>query len=114
MYHITIDVCASVICSIPGETCQGGICKCGTSESCHGNPTASTCDAAKNRCICGSIGFSSQSCPRNEICRDGGCMCGSNPGCERNANDVYCDSVNGLCTSGTLIFHKMIFPYLLM
>ena len=69
----------------------------------HGNQTASTCDAAKNRCICGSIGFSSEGCPSNEVCSDESCMCGSNPGCERDSNNAYCDSFNGLCTSDPCI-----------
>ena len=39
------DPCEGVVCNIPGETCQNGICKCGSACSCEGSQTGSYCDA---------------------------------------------------------------------
>lgn len=100
-HFIFKDICASLICPLPGETCAEGICTCGYEKSCHGNSTAPTCDAANGQCICGSIGFSSKGCSiSGEVCIEGECMCGSIPSCEGNAINSYCDAENSKCVAG--------------
>ena len=51
---LIVDPCASVTCSVSGETCSGGECKCGTSASCAGQTTGAYCDANSNTCKCTS------------------------------------------------------------
>ena len=39
-------------CSIQGETCDKGICKCGTSRTCKNEPTGKICDSGSSVCKC--------------------------------------------------------------
>ena len=69
---IFIDaLCGSTYCTISGETCVDGICKCG------GNPTCSTneqrgsyCDATNGVCKCAE---SVDLCATDETCENGEC-----------------------------------------
>ena len=56
------DPCEGVVCNIPGETCQNGICKCGSACSCEGSQTGSYCDAKNSICKCSEV---------EDACKDG-------------------------------------------
>ena len=46
------DPCENVTCSITGEVCDGGVCKCGESSSCTDNEKVNYCDFENSQCKC--------------------------------------------------------------
>ena len=56
------DPCDGVVCKIPGETCQNGLCKCGSACSCEGSQAGSYCDAKNSICKCSEV---------EDACKDG-------------------------------------------
>ena len=68
---ILVDLCADVTCVVTGETCEGGICKCGTADTCENQATGEICDATNNRCKCTDT---VDSCTGVETCN--GVACG--------------------------------------
>ena len=122
--HNTTDTCinqqctkcgSSDPCTISGETCQFGVCKCGTTESCAGKLSGEYCDAHNNICkckadtdacsgatdTCGSYGCTcggGNPCKIwGETCQSGVCKCGNHDTCEGNPHGEYCDVQNSLC-----------------
>ena len=92
------DACDFITCEVPGETCKAGVCMCGTSESCEANSRAPTCDPFNNRCVCGSIGYSTEECTiPDEVCVEGECKCGNSSTCQGNPDGSICDAVNSQC-----------------
>jgi len=119
------DLCATISCTVAGETCQSGRCMCGTGPSCNGNDQAPTCDAANNRCICGSspscemnlaaptcdvannkcicgtVGRATMGCTvAGETCKAGTCMCGTAASCNGSMTAPTCDLKNNQCICG--------------
>ena len=86
-----VDPCDSITCSINGETCSNGVCKCGTQNSCYANPQGAYCDVASGMCKCT---LSVNSCLFPEICdaNAGICKCGSSSSCFGLSTGSYCDS----------------------
>ena len=52
MVIVFVDPCEGITCTMTGETCTNGTCKCGTAASCEGNKMVDTCDADWNVCRC--------------------------------------------------------------
>ena len=46
------DPCKDVTCSISGEVCDGGVCKCGESISCASDKKLDYCDFGNSQCKC--------------------------------------------------------------
>ena len=44
--------CDAIVCNVPGEACENGICKCGSARSCEGSLSGSFCDVANSKCKC--------------------------------------------------------------
>lgn len=89
-------MCASVTCAVAGETCSVGICRCGTRTTCAGDDAGATCDAANNRCICGTVGASTSQCTNvGETCQSDTCMCGTHATC--TTAEPVCDAANNEC-----------------
>ena len=59
-YYATFTdvVCDSLVCDVAGERCENDVCKCGTENSCAGNPSGEYCDATNNVCKCAEGGRS--------------------------------------------------------
>ena len=72
IYWPLADPCHStnVVCSVAGETCSGGVCKCGTSDSCENQATGAFCDSANNVCKCAQ---DVDACTSGETCTNGAC-----------------------------------------
>ena len=66
VYHaIFIDiVCGNISCDVADEKCDNDVCKCGTRNSCAGNPSGDYCDATNNVCKCAE---NINSCPQGQI-----------------------------------------------
>ena len=97
------DECDFIKCKVVGETCQGGICRCGTNPSCEKNSQAPTCDPSINRCICGSIGYSHGGCTvANEMCVERECRCGNLSTCNGSPDGPICDAINNQCIMSKL------------
>ena len=122
--HGTTDTCINQNCTkcgsldpcmIPGETCQSGVCKCGTAESCANKTSGEFCDAPNNMCkcnatinacsgatdTCGDYGCTcggGDPCTIwGETCQSGECKCGGRDTCEGNLHGEYCDVQNDMC-----------------
>ena len=92
------DACDFITCKVPGETCKAGVCMCGTTASCEDNSRAPTCDPIINRCVCGSIGYSTEECTTpDEVCVEGECKCGNRSTCQGNSDGSICDVANSEC-----------------
>ena len=46
------DPCDNVTCGVTGEKCDGGVCKCGVSNSCAGDDKVNYCDYENSQCKC--------------------------------------------------------------
>ena len=53
-----------------GETCDGGVCKCGTGVSCANQITGAFCDTGNSVCKCAEA---VDACTDGEICTEGAC-----------------------------------------
>ena len=65
------NACADVTCTVDGEICDGGTCKCGGAASCEGKKTGAVCDATNNVCKCSAT---VDKCTAPNQCTNG--MCG--------------------------------------
>jgi hypothetical protein len=89
-----IDLCADVTCSA-GETCDEGLCFCGTRNTCQNEATGSFCDAENNQCKCAE---SVDACSNaGETCQSGVCKCGSSSTCVGQTTGSYCDASSNQC-----------------
>ena len=59
---ISDNLCHEITCSVSGEICHSGECKCGNQASCESRPTGSYCDAGSSMCKCA---------PNVDACQDG-------------------------------------------
>ena len=64
------DPCAGITCDVAGEACDGGVCKCGTGNSCKNRATGAFCDAANSVCKCSQA---VDACTGSETCNEGAC-----------------------------------------
>ena len=101
------------MCAINGEICSGGICKCGTRETCEVGSfeecMAITCNAAENECSLVTVEDGTPKCKVvGETCQgDGGdgdvkeCKCGTGldavSSCAGDGAKPICDTVNNRC-----------------
>ena len=95
-------LCHGVICSVIGEICIGGTCKCGTSASCLGKSTGAYCDASFNSgsgiCKCSSSLVSCADpligliCDASGNSGAGACKCSSTETCTETQT-----CYNGVC-----------------
>jgi hypothetical protein len=69
-FLVSSDPCADITCDVAGEACVGGVCKCGTGESCDNPATGAFCDADNNVCKCAQA---VDACTGDEICTEGAC-----------------------------------------
>ena len=53
-FYFVDSRCNSITCP-QGETCEGGICKCGIGPSCEGNDESPICNSASGQCVKGMI-----------------------------------------------------------
>ena len=65
-----VDQCTGVVCNVADEKCVGGVCKCGSVESCEGKATGAVCNAGSSVCECAS---GVASCSGGQICSSGTC-----------------------------------------
>ena len=70
IFRISVNRCAGITCAVAGETCVGGICKCGTAASCENQATGAICDSDNNVCKCADT---VAACTGGEICTSGSC-----------------------------------------
>ena len=70
---ISDDLCHGITCSVSGEICESGECKCGNEASCENRPTGSYCDAGGSRCKCAQ---NVDACPDGISCVNGECDIG--------------------------------------
>ena len=84
-----------IVCNVPGETCQDGVCKCGTACSCEGRPTGSYCDADNSICKCSDT---EDACEEGSLCDPSDKKCrkciGGSSCC---TTDNKCDAMEGDC-----------------
>ena len=96
------DPCASIICAINGEICLGGVCKCGTRETCKGESCveckAPTCNADINECSCETVEEGTSKCKVvGETCQGEVCKCGTVTSCAEDDDKPICDAGNNRC-----------------
>ena len=51
-FFLFSDPCNEVACNVAGEKCEGGVCKCGSADSCEGKTTGAVCNAGSDVCEC--------------------------------------------------------------
>jgi len=91
----SIDCSDSTPCTVAGETCVSGACKCGTASSCKDLSAGPYCDAPNNVCACSATApFCSGA---TNTCVDGICKCGSSEACSGTSDT--CD--RGICKCGS-------------
>ena len=67
---IQVDPCVSMLCPVEYELCEGGVCKCGTSDSCENKTTGAFCDLDNSVCKCA---YDVPACAGDDICTNGAC-----------------------------------------
>ena len=70
---ISDNLCHGITCSVSGEICHSGECKCGNQASCESRPTGSYCDAGSSMCKCAP---NVDACPDGISCINGDCDIG--------------------------------------
>ena len=111
-FAILVDPCVGVTCSVTGESCVSGVCKCGSSGSCSGLSTGEFCDAANSVCKCTSSLDSCAGQASGEFCDKSGnsgageCKCSSSvEACSGKTPFCY----NGACVGGEFEFFEIVF-----
>ena len=83
--------CDAIVCNVPGETCENGICKCGSARSCEGSLSGSFCDLANSKCKCSA---------KEDACKDG-LLCDPMDGkCKRCVGQSSCCTKDSPCGVG--------------
>ena len=94
----------SITCTVPGESCIEGICRCGTSGSCENRRSGYYCDPIRSECLCSASLKSCSDTERGTICdqKDNSCKCSATTSACSGIH--FCD--NGSCI-GSLIVLKL-------
>ena len=99
MQYLIIDIpCGGVdftTCSVEGESCIDGVCKCGQADSCESRTSGSYCDPIIGECRCSEY-LESCSDPSSGIF----CETNGNVSCKCSATAQAC-SGNEYCTLGS-------------
>ena len=94
----------SITCTVPGESCIEGICRCGTSGSCENRRSGYYCDPIRSECLCSASLKSCSDTERGTMCdqKDNSCKCSATTSACSGIH--FCD--NGSCI-GSLIVLKL-------
>ena len=100
MHYFTIEILCggdnSTSCNVTGESCIGGVCKCGQANSCESRISGSYCDPIRGECRCSE---------KTESCSDPsrGTICDTiNNSCNCSSTALAC-SGNEYCSLGSCI-----------
>ena len=100
MHYFTIEILCggdnSTSCNVTGESCIGGVCKCGQANSCESRISGSYCDPIRGECRCSENTESCSDPSRGTICDT------INNSCNCSSTALAC-SGNEYCSLGSCI-----------